>query len=57
MTRTRLDNAFAAAREADTFVVPALDRLARNTEGALEVIRLLTAVMSWSRRVAAGPHA
>lgn len=42
MTRTGLDNALAAVREGDTFVVPALDRLARNTEGALEVIRRLT---------------
>lgn len=42
MTRTGLENALAAVREGDTFVVPALDRLARNTEGALEVIRRLT---------------
>lgn len=42
MTRMGLENALAAVREGDMFVVPALDRLARNTEGALEVIRRLT---------------
>jgi DNA invertase Pin-like site-specific DNA recombinase len=42
ITRTGLEQALGAVREGDTFVVPTLDRLARNTEGALEVIRRLT---------------
>jgi DNA invertase Pin-like site-specific DNA recombinase len=42
MTRTGLEKALEAVRDGDTFIVPSLDRLARNTEGALEVIRKLT---------------
>lgn len=39
MTRDGLSAALRAARAGDEFVVPAMDRLARNTSGALEVIR------------------
>ncbi|HEY9263346.1 MAG TPA: recombinase family protein [Mycobacterium sp.] len=42
MTRDGLEQALAAVREGDVFVVPRLDRLARNTEDALQVIRRLT---------------
>lgn len=42
MTRHGLDQALAAVREGDRFIVPRLDRLARNTEGALMVMRELT---------------
>lgn len=42
MTRHGLDTALAAVREGDTFVVSRLDRLARNVEGALQVMRELT---------------
>ena len=41
MTRDGLQNALTAAREGDEFVVSTMDRLARNTAGALEVIRSL----------------
>jgi DNA invertase Pin-like site-specific DNA recombinase len=43
MTRDGLQTALAAVRSGDEFVVPAMDRLARNTTGALEVIRALVA--------------
>ncbi|MCG7415173.1 MULTISPECIES: recombinase family protein [Microbacterium] len=42
MTRHGLDQALAAVREGDRFIVPRLDRLARNVEGALDVMRQLT---------------
>lgn len=42
MTRHGLDKALAAVREGDVFIVPRLDRLARNVEGALSVMRELT---------------
>lgn len=42
MTRDGLERALAAVRKGDTFVVPKFDRLARNTEGSLQVIRQLT---------------
>lgn len=42
MSRGGLEQALAAVREGDTFVVPALDRLARNTEDALWIIRSLS---------------
>ena len=42
MTRHGLEKALAAVREGDRFIVPRLDRLARNVEGALEVMRDLT---------------
>lgn len=41
MTRDGLEKALAACREGDTFVVPALDRLARNTQGTLEIMTTL----------------
>jgi DNA invertase Pin-like site-specific DNA recombinase len=42
MTRDGLTAALAAVREGDTFVVSRLDRLARNVEGALLIMRELT---------------
>lgn len=42
MTRAGLTAALAAVREGDTFVVSRLDRLARNVEGALLIMRELT---------------
>ncbi|MFJ3395225.1 recombinase family protein [Leifsonia aquatica] len=41
MTRDGLEKALAAVREGDTFVVPSLDRLARNTQGVLDVMQTL----------------
>jgi len=43
MTRAGLDTALAALREGDTLVVPAMDRLGRNTKGVLEVMQTLDA--------------
>lgn len=42
MTRAGLEQALAAVRPGDTFVVSRLDRLARNVEGALTIISQLT---------------
>lgn len=42
MSRVGLEQALEAVREGDTFVVPRLDRLARNVEGALAIMRDLT---------------
>lgn len=42
MTRAGLEQALEAVREGDTFVVSRLDRLARNVEGALAIMRDLT---------------
>jgi len=41
MTRAGLDQALAACREGDVFAVPAIDRLARNALGTLELLREL----------------
>lgn len=38
MSRDGLQQALVAARAGDEFIVPAMDRLARNTSGALEVV-------------------
>lgn len=43
MTRDGLTNALKACRKGDMFVVPSMDRLARNTLGTLEVLRDLGA--------------
>lgn len=42
LERHGLEKAMAAVREGDTFVVPRFDRLARNVEGSLAVMRELT---------------
>lgn len=42
LSRAGLQQALAAVREGDTFVVPKFDRLARDTEDALSVLRGLT---------------
>ena len=42
MTRTGLDQARAAVRAGDRFVVPRFDRLARNVADALDIMRELT---------------
>ena len=42
LSRSGLDQARAAVRAGDTFVVPKFDRLARNVEDALAVMRELT---------------
>jgi len=41
-SRAGLDQALAALREGDTLIVPALDRLARNTSDVLEILQDLT---------------
>lgn len=41
MTRAGLDQALAACREGDVFAVPAIDRLARNALGTLELLKEL----------------
>lgn len=41
MTRDGLDQAMAACREGDTFVVPRLDRLARNLQGSIDTMQEL----------------
>ncbi|WP_454151897.1 recombinase family protein [Microbacterium lacticum] len=40
--REGLHNALAAVRESDTLVVPKMDRLARNVEDTLQIVRELT---------------
>lgn len=42
LQRTGLHQALAAAREGDTFVVPKMDRFARNVEDTLHLVRELT---------------